>query len=145
VRYTRQWENAMNAEESEVEISDTAVKMLEGGIRALVRGNKAANSLGPCDDLLAAGAASLAEIEKLIEELEVARDYLKAEGERVQRLTARYAHLTKTASASVKMISQSWQWRAPDMGAIKAVEQSETPPLSPVHAEEHQQEPKDSY
>jgi hypothetical protein len=135
-------EHTMNAEESEVEISDTAVKMLEGGIRALVRGNK---TVGHCDDLLAAGAASLTEIEKLIEELQVARDYLKAEGERVQRLTARYAHLTRTASASVKMISQSWQWRPPEMGAIKAIEQGETPPLSPVHAEEHQQGPKDSY
>jgi hypothetical protein len=134
----------MNAEESEVDVSDTAVKMLEGGIRALVRGNKA-NSQGPCDDLLAAGAASLAEIEKLIEELLVARNYLKAEGERVQQLTARYAHLTKTASASVRMISESWQWRAPDMAAIKAIEQSETPPLSPAHGGEHQHEPKDSY
>ena len=102
----------MNAEESEVEISDTAVKTLEGDIRALVRSQRTANTSGPCDDLLAAGAASLVEIEKLIEELQVARDYLKAEGERVQHLTARYSLLTKTASASVKMISQSWQWRA---------------------------------
>jgi len=135
----------MNAEESEVEVSDTAVKMLEGGIRALVRRNKSANSQGPCDELLAAGAASLVEIEKLIEELLVARNYLKAEGERVQQLTARYAHMTKTASASVKMIAQSWQWRAPDMGAIKAIEQGETPPLSPMHGGEHQQEPNESY
>jgi hypothetical protein len=132
----------MNAEEPEVEVSDTAVKMLEGGIRALVRRNKTANG---CDDLLAAGATSVADIEKLIEELLVARNYLKAEGERVQQLTARYAHMTKTASASVKMIAQSWQWRAPDMGAIKAIEQGETPPLSPAHGDEHQQEPKESY
>jgi hypothetical protein len=132
----------MTTEESEVEISDTAMRMLEGEIRALVRGDKAA---GPCVDLLAAGAASIAEIEKLIEELQVARDYLREEGERVQRLTARYAHLTRTASASVKMISQSWQWRPPDMGAIKAIEQAETFPLSPVRTEEHQAEPNDSY
>jgi hypothetical protein len=135
----------MNAEEPEVEVSDTAVKMLEGGIRALVRRNKTANGQGPCDDLLAAGATSVADIEKLIEELLVARNYLKAERERVQQLTARYAHMTKTASASVKMIAESWQWRAPDMGTIKAIEQGETPPLSPAHDDEHQQEPKESY
>lgn len=133
----------MNAEESEIAISETAVKMLEGGLRALVRGNRTVNNPGPCDDLLAAGAASIADIEKLIEELQNARDYLKAEGERVHRLTARYAHLTKTASASVKMIAESWQWRAPEMGPIKAIEQSETPPLSPVHGGEHQQEAHD--
>jgi hypothetical protein len=134
----------MNAEEPEVEVSDTAVKMLEGGIRALVRRNKTANGQGPYDDLLAAGATSVADIEKLIEELLVARNYLKAEGERVQQLTARYAHMTKTASASVKMIAESWQWRAPDMGTIKAIEQGETPPLSPAHGDEHQQA-KESY
>ena len=91
----------------------------------------------------AAGAASIADIEKLIEELRNARDYLKAEGERVHRLTARYAHLTKTASAAVKMIAESWQWRAPERQSGH-FEQGERPTLSSVHGGEHQQEPKDS-
>ena len=35
-----------------------------------------------------------------MEELRVARDYLRSEGERVRRINARYAHLTRTASDS---------------------------------------------
>jgi hypothetical protein len=68
----------------------------------------------PRDDILAAGATSIADIDKLIGELQAARDYLQAEGE-VRRLTARYAHLAQTASASTKIIADSigkWHNRA---------------------------------
>ena len=66
----------------------------------------------PGDDIVAAGALSIGEIEKLMEELSSARDYLRAEGERVRRINARYAHLTRTASASVKIIAESMsKWR----------------------------------
>ena len=53
------------------------------------------------------GATSIAEIEKLIAELQEARDFLQSEGERVRRETERYTNLTQTASASVKIISDT--------------------------------------
>ena len=58
------------------------------------------------------GAPSIEEIERLIGDLQAARNYLKAEAERIQQETARYAHLSDTASASVKIIIESLsQWR----------------------------------
>ena len=57
-------------------------------------------------------ATSIAEIEKLISDLEAVRNYLKSEGDRVQQEIARYAHLSDTASASVKIIAERLgQWR----------------------------------
>jgi prophage DNA circulation protein len=53
------------------------------------------------------GATSIAEIEKLIGELQEARDFLQSEGERVRREMERYTNLTQTASASVKIISDT--------------------------------------
>ena len=70
------------------------------------------------DGVLARGATSVADIEKLIGELGTARDYLKVEGERLRRANARYAHLTSTASASVKIIAESMgKWRASEINA----------------------------
>jgi hypothetical protein len=40
-------------------------------------------------------------------ELQAARDYLQAEGERVRQINANYAHLAQTASASARVISDS--------------------------------------
>jgi hypothetical protein len=58
------------------------------------------------------GAKSLAEIEKMIGELQEARDFLQSEGERVQRETEQYTTLTQMASASVKIISDTVaRWR----------------------------------
>ena len=58
------------------------------------------------------GATSVAEIEKLIGDLQAARSYLKAEADRLQQELTRYAHLSDTASASVKIITESLgQWR----------------------------------
>ena len=55
---------------------------------------------------------TIAGFEKLISDLEAARNYLKAEGDRIQQDMARYAHLSDTASASVKIISERFgQWR----------------------------------
>src|SRR6185436_1614138 len=57
-------------------------------------------------------ATSIAEIEKLVSDLQTVRNYLKAEGDRIQQEMARYAHLSDTASASVKIIAESLgQWR----------------------------------
>jgi len=81
-------------------------------------GGKQSNATEPGDDIVAFGATSIGEIEKLMEELRTARDYLRSEGERVRRINARYAHLTKTASASVKIIAESMgKWRTTEMAA----------------------------
>jgi hypothetical protein len=97
------------------ELKLSALNSLEGDIRTMVRGNRLPGAIGLCDDILAAAATSIADIDKLIEELQIARDYLKAEGDRVHRLTSRYAHLTQTASASVKVIADSLgKWRVQD-------------------------------
>jgi hypothetical protein len=53
------------------------------------------------------GATSIAEIEKMIGELEAAKDFLQSEGERVHREAERYTTLTQMASASVKIISDT--------------------------------------
>ena len=77
----------------------------------------------PSDDIVAFGASSIGEIEKLLEELRAARDYLRSEGERVSRVNALYAHLTRTASASVKIISESMgKWRTTEMEAATEAE-----------------------
>jgi hypothetical protein len=58
------------------------------------------------------GATSIAEIEKLIGELQEAKDFLQSEGERVRREAANYTNLTQMALASVKIISDTVaRWR----------------------------------
>jgi hypothetical protein len=75
-------------------------------------GPQATDATELCGDVIRAGAASVTEIEKLMRELQAARDYLQIEGERLQREAARYAHLTQSALASVKMVSESMdKWR----------------------------------
>src|SRR5947207_4135129 len=55
---------------------------------------------------------SLAEIEKLISELESLRDLLHAEGQRVQREICGYAQLSQAAMKSTRMISDNvTQWK----------------------------------
>jgi hypothetical protein len=60
--------------------------------------------------ILAVSAA--AEIDKLMGDLVSAREYLSAEAERVKRETARLRSLSKTAVASVQIISDNLsKWR----------------------------------
>ena len=108
----------MDAERSLPSINfDTLTNLIKSD-KALTSG-KRSNASEPGDDIIAAGAISVAEIEKLMEELGTARDYLKAEGERVRRINARYAHLTSTASASVKIIAESMgKWRTTEIESI---------------------------
>jgi hypothetical protein len=55
---------------------------------------------------------SLAEIEKLILELESLRDLLHAEGQRVQREISGYAQLSQAAMKSTRMIADNvTQWK----------------------------------
>jgi hypothetical protein len=61
-------------------------------------------------DVLAASA--VAEIEKLMGELVSARDYLNTEAERIKRENARLKNLSRTALASVHIISDNLsKWR----------------------------------
>jgi hypothetical protein len=129
--------------------SDKATDMLEGGIRALVRGNRlgvAAELVAePCDALIA-GATSIADIDKLVGELETARDYLQHEGERLRQMTARYGHLAQTASASVKIIAESLgKWRKAEMTSREhaAIPQTDAPDLSPIDDGEPSHESND--
>ena len=50
------------------------------------------------------GATSIAEIDRLIAELQDARNYLISEGERIERETVRYTNLTQMASFTAKII-----------------------------------------
>jgi len=67
----------------------------------------AANLAPDSDDALTTGAASIADIDRLMDDLQIAREYLQSEGEKLRRMTANYAHLARTASASAKVISES--------------------------------------
>jgi hypothetical protein len=49
-------------------------------------------------------ATSIAEIDRLMAELQELKNYLQSERERIERETVRYKNLTRTASASVKTI-----------------------------------------
>jgi hypothetical protein len=56
--------------------------------------------------------ASLGEIDHVMEELRTMREFLRAEGDRVQREIAGYATVSQAAAASMKVISESMeQWR----------------------------------
>ena len=92
------------------------IEELPGLINQELPAAKQSNTTENGDDIVAFGDASIGEIEKLIEELRAARDYLRSEGERVKSINARYAHLTRTASDSVKIIAESMgKWRVPEM------------------------------
>jgi len=111
----------MESEELKSPTPDTGTKTNEGDIRALVRGNRPADAPGASDDAIAAGATSIADIEKLMAELLVARDFLQSEGDRIRRINANYRHLAETASASVKVIAETiGKWRISDEPANQA-------------------------
>ena len=57
--------------------------------------------------------ASMSEIDNVIDELRGMREFLRSEGERVQREIAGYATVSQTAAASMKVIAESMaQWRS---------------------------------
>lgn len=122
--------------------SNPTSRTLEGGIRAIVRDHKLAKAAEPaseaCEEILETGARSIADIEKLVEELQEARDYLQSEGERVRQENTRYIHLAQTASASVKIIAENiGRWRNPDAvgRAAAAGPRIHAPSLSAFHSE----------
>jgi len=89
-----------------------ALDMIESEIRAVVHSETPLAPKSETDMELASliqkiGATSIVEIEKIIGELQEAKDFLQSEGERVQRETEHYTNLTQMASASVKIISDT--------------------------------------
>jgi hypothetical protein len=125
----------MNASKPEISSrqADAITMAIEGATSGGARGERAAISKShveletePSSETIAAlvkkvGAPSIAEIEKLIGDLQAARSYLQAEGERIQHEMSRYAHLSDTASASVKIITESLgQWRKGNDATRKA-------------------------
>jgi hypothetical protein len=108
-----------------------AVSEVEAGIRDFVRNDIAylrrpplAAEPAPLDPTAEAtvnnvnsliqrvAGTSLAEIEKLISELESLRDLLHAEGQRVQREISGYAQLSQAAMKSTRMIADNvTQWK----------------------------------
>ncbi|WJR79636.1 hypothetical protein [Bradyrhizobium sp. NP1] len=127
--------NAINRSEQldETEVDDNlaAVSEVEDGIRDFVRNDIAylrrpavvassealdsnheatVNSVNSLIQRVA--GTSLAEIEKLIGELESLRDLLHAEGQRVQREISGYAQLSQAAMKSTRMIADNVsQWK----------------------------------
>ena len=109
------------------------IEELPGLINQELPAAKQSNATEPGDDIVAFGDNSIGEIEKLMEELRTARDYLRSEGERVRRINAHYAHLTRTASASVKIIAESMgKWRKPEpLSAPSSPDASKDPEVHP--------------
>jgi hypothetical protein len=126
--------NAINRAEQieETEMDDNAASEVEEGIREFVRNDIAylrrppipSPDTAPIDPNAEAtvnnvnsliqrvAGTSLAEIEKLISELESLRDLLHAEGQRVQREISGYAQLSHAAMKSTRMIADNvTQWK----------------------------------
>src|SRR5260370_6268698 len=133
--------NAINRseqlEETEEGTDFAAVSEVEAGIRDFVRNDVAylrrpavvangealdsnhENAVNSVNSLIQRVAGtSLAEIEKLIGELEALRDLLHAEGQRVQREISGYAQLSQAAMKSTRMIAdniEQWKRTADDL------------------------------
>jgi hypothetical protein len=118
-------------EDTEANPSLAAVTEVEAGIREFVRNDVAylrrPGQSAPLADTSESDATvknvnsliqrvagtSLGEIENLITELESLRDLLHAEGQRVQREIAGYAHLSHAAMKSTRIIADNLaQWKS---------------------------------
>ena len=126
---TNRSEEVETTEEGDTNLA--AVTEVEAGIRDFVRNDiaylrrpAAAAETAPLDANAEAtvnnvnsliqrvAGTSLAEIEKLISELESLRDLLHAEGQRVQREISGYAQLSQAAMKSTRMIADNvTQWK----------------------------------
>lgn len=114
----------MTATTSTGQTNDQASGEFEGEIREFVRKDVApwrskrpdAPAETPPDNVSSlvqrVAGASLGEIDHVMEELRTMREFLRAEGDRVQREIAGYATVSQAAAASMKVISESMeQWR----------------------------------
>jgi hypothetical protein len=84
-----------------------ASEINESESRALVHAGPPSTDVEIAPLVQEVGATSIAEIEKMIGELQRAKDFLQSEGERVQRETEHYTTLAQMASASVQIISHT--------------------------------------
>jgi hypothetical protein len=116
-------EKKMDVAKSHPSISGT-VPMSESNIRTLVPSSRSPNVTKPShdsaasNDAFAVGQESIADIDRLMGDLQAARDYLQAEGERVRQINANYAHLAQTASASARVIADSiGKWLTPEQSS----------------------------
>jgi hypothetical protein len=112
--------NAITKPERSAHEAATATSAVEGEIREVVRRDHAmrrrsdpteanADHFNSLIERLA--GTSVKEIDNLIAELQSVRNYLMAEGERVQRELTSYARATEAALSSVKLITESMgQW-----------------------------------
>jgi hypothetical protein len=111
--------DATNREQSTQ--ADSAETVAEAGARELVRAQTPARAPVGLEEpdlesvmplIHKVVAPPLAEFDKLMGDLEEAKKYLQAEGERIRRETDRYIQLTQTASESVRIISDAiGEWR----------------------------------
>src|SRR5262249_34530371 len=79
------------------------------------------------------GATSIAEIEKLIGELQATKNFLQSEADRIEREMARYMNLTQMASASVKIIFDTvsgWRPATPCANSRSCAPSSRTAPVA---------------
>ena len=117
-----QWRKPMNASKGDISFrqSDAISTSIEGVPSA--RGEGAVLSSETIEALVQkVRRPSVAEIDKLIGDLQGARSYLESESERIQQEMTRYAHLNDTALASVKIITESLgQWRNGNNAALSA-------------------------
>jgi hypothetical protein len=117
--------NATTTTTSADQVTDQASGEFEGEIREFVRKDVAPWRKRPETPAADAPAenvsmlvqrvagASLGEIDHVIEELRTMREFLRSEGDRVQREIAGYATVSQAAAASMKVISESMeQWRS---------------------------------
>jgi hypothetical protein len=114
-------------EGTETELDGSAATEVENGIREFVRNDVAylrrpaegsfeQNSEATVNNLNSliqrVAGTSLSEITNLISELESLREWLHAEGQRVQREISGYAHLSQATIKSTRMIAENVaQWK----------------------------------
>ena len=114
----------MSSTTSADQANDQASGEFEGQIREFVRKDMGAwrkRAEAPAEAAQAenvsilvqrVAGASLSEIDHVIDELRRMREFLRSEGDRVQREIASYATVSHAAAASMKVISESMeQWR----------------------------------
>jgi hypothetical protein len=114
IRAGRQAEDALTpANEVEGEIRGFVRKEFASVRRPLPVAESGDQGVGQVNSLIQRVAgASVVEIEKLISELQGLRDFLRNEGDRVQREIAGYVHLSDAAMKSTKIIADSVaQWK----------------------------------
>jgi hypothetical protein len=113
IRASRPAEDAALANEVEGEIRGFVRKEFASVRRPPPLGESSDQGAQQVNSLIQRVAgASVLEIEKLISELQGLRDFLRSEGDRVQREIAGYVQLSDAAMKSTKIIADSvMQWK----------------------------------